>query len=95
MSANDGGPAFPRTFVAIAATAGDEPVTLTVPEPGPPGMSLRVWLAGTARDKDIAEYRVNGHGRLMESRVEARYCYADAMLAGAEQRAAMEGDDDE
>lgn len=42
---NDGGPAFPRNFMAFAC---GENVELTVPEPGPPGMSLRDWFAGMA-----------------------------------------------
>lgn len=48
MKDKTGGPAFPRTFLAFAASAGDAPVELTVPEPGPPGMTLRQYYAAHA-----------------------------------------------
>ena len=69
---DDGGPAFPM-------------------EPGRiPGMSTRMWLAGMAADEDVIEFRQlvrvgwNGGMEYKYSRIEARYRYADAMLAAAQ-----------
>lgn len=41
-------PAFPRDFNAVAYTAGDGPLELTIPDPGPPGMSKRELFAAMA-----------------------------------------------
>lgn len=70
----DGGPAFPKEH----HTGGHS------------GMSLRDWFAGNAGEDDIAHYRERvfmgqdpegPHYAFRYSRVEARYRYADAMLA--------------
>jgi hypothetical protein len=49
-------------------------------------MSLRDWLAGQASEEDISEHRRNWpHGTSQPTREEAKYLYADAMLAARSQ----------
>ena len=72
MSAiEDGGPAFPVPNDAYNNEM--------------PGMTLRDWLAGMASDDDVAFYlRVLGP---KTSREQAKYTYADAMLAARKEGA--------
>lgn len=50
-----------------------------------PGMTLRDWFAAHASEADIDSHRlvdfVDGEFEARTSREEARYAYADAMLA--------------
>ena len=81
MSKPDGGPAFPRTYFAVAQ---GENVTLdaTHPEDVPAGMSLRDWFAGQVlgwvsredRDMDCD----------FDTYVDFAYGLADAMIAKRE-----------
>jgi len=69
---DDGGPAFARLD-------------------GPPvfhrhGMSTRMWLAGVATEEDVVDFRfthTDGSKTEMETRVDARFRYADAMIAAS------------
>lgn len=75
---NDGGSAFPHDDVWEGGR---------VVPPREPGMTLRDWFAGQASETDIAAHRVtkrNIAGHPLDapgSREDARYRYADAMLA--------------
>ena len=74
MSTNDGGPAFPQAFTAVAT---GEHVDLTVPCPGEyaTGMTLRDYFAGQAVIAAV-------HARLPDDNVGVyTYKVADAMIA--------------
>jgi hypothetical protein len=87
----NGGPAFPRP----ASWSNDKGF-----HPGYVGMTLRDWFAGKASEADIllnvpetcgelAElFKVSLHGlnsgHTLRARCEARYAYADAMIAARE-----------
>ena len=80
---NDGGSAFP--FGQISELTG-QPINGFFE----PGMSLRDWFAGMAREEDIEYYLPDTMGELEKletilgrtvDRVWARYAYADAMIA--------------
>ena len=45
-----------------------------------PGMTLRDWFAGHANETDILKHQSTPYGEVA-SREEARYLFADAMLA--------------
>lgn len=66
---NDGGSAYP-----IAPTYGPDGLMLSQ---GSPGMSRLDWFAGMATDADVREY----FPKLANTRVQARFMHADAMLA--------------
>ncbi len=70
----DGGPAFPTR---VAQPFGDGCLAQG-------GMSLRDWFAGMATDKDVAAYQQDEYGRVIESRVAARYQFAKEMLKARE-----------
>ena len=73
---DDGGPAFPTTGprkwngrMWVQADGSS------------PGMSVRMWLAGTATDADVYTFRGNTNGLTSEAvRTSARFRYADAMI---------------
>lgn len=51
------------------------------------GMSLRDWFAGHATDADVREYQLNDEGeRNNATREQAKYAYADAMLAARQSK---------
>lgn len=71
---NDGGPAYPHCFEDIEGH----------PNWGQSqGMSLRDWFAGQASEADIERHSNfwRGDTHIMRTREEAKYAYADAMLA--------------
>lgn len=84
MSTNDGGRAYP---------SGEQYTTTDVvgntyshsKAPFHAGMSLRDWFAGQAREEDVRFWRdtmaANG---VPTTREEAKYIYADRMLAARE-----------
>lgn len=71
---NDGGPAFPGS-ISIDSLDGLNH--------GPPGMSLRDYFAAHATGDDISAYLMVEVGSKVISlpREQAKYAYADAMLA--------------
>lgn len=79
---NDGGPAFP---IPEAANPFGEA------EPKHSGMSLRDWFAGQATDKEVEAHRgytATAWGGLMDPQrtiEQARYRFADAMIAAREE----------
>ena len=79
---NDGGPAFPTG--------------LTPGHYSQEGMSLRVWFAGHATEDDISAHRKlrqgQGFGNYECTREEAKYAYADAMIAARAPTQPQEGD---
>jgi len=77
---NDGGPAMPTPFIAVAAS-GEGDCNLSVPhqDDWPKGMSLRDWFAGQA----LAGVLASGEGDDSTIGEVVSDCmrYADAMLA--------------
>jgi len=71
---NDGGPAFPNPALANEAFS---------PHCDLSGMTLRDWFAGTATDMDVVKYQNwNAKEHWPEfTRAQARFLYADAMIA--------------
>lgn len=88
---DDGGPAYPRP---ASITRNDEGAVI-VSDDGAPGMSLHDWLAGKATDKDIRQFQdwVDSGAHKLRPKytgVEARYRFADAMIAEKRRREAQE-----
>jgi hypothetical protein len=82
MSEHGGRPPFPQCFVAFAASSGDEPIKLTVPNPEPSGMSLRDWFAGNALAAVMPLMKKRGVEGIDEITVSRHvYLIADAMIA--------------
>lgn len=79
---NDGGPAFPfgKRIESYDSTTG---ILHGISECHHPGMSLRDWFAGQATDEDLWPHHIgrDHHGNIIGTREEAKYRYADAMLA--------------
>ena len=83
-----GGAAFPVT--GYASCNGHTPPTDVV-KMGCGGMTLRDWFAGRATEEDVAEHRTQewvnanhyteGYVRHTNTREQAKYAHADAMLA--------------
>lgn len=70
---HNGGPAFP---IDTKWNSHGE-----IMQRGQPGMSLRDWFATHASEDDLDAHRGYGPGKTLCSREEAKYRYADAMLA--------------
>lgn len=92
MSKNDGGTAFPCRVRndgvdTVIGFHGDEISPGTTSSYG--GMSLRDYFAAKATDEDISEARddhfISCHSKVLKviplTRAQAKYAYADAMLA--------------
>jgi hypothetical protein len=78
----DGGFVFPQTVNTGKATIGDDG-TITIDKELIGGMTLRDWFAGQASEADIRHHQcfIGDSGDFRYSREEARYRYADAMIA--------------
>jgi len=76
---NDGGAAFPY-FREIPEKKLDEVMTVFHP-----GMKLRDWFAGQANEEDVRNWtKIFAANNVPITREEAKYYYADAMIAERE-----------
>lgn len=75
-------PAYPRDFYASAYSAGEGPLELTIPEPGPPGLTKRELFAAMAMQGFLAneEHPIGGAQNLAGWRAEASVVAADALI---------------
>ncbi len=79
---NNGGPAFPTETADHSGGFGCAPSITIIP-----GMTLRDWFAGQASEEDIKAHRKikywdQGCGYdYVNTREQAKYDYADAMIA--------------
>lgn len=86
----DGGPAFPGRDPVVSFRAGHEDCAQAVASSFHQGITIRDWFAGQASEDDIeyhTSYAVPEGGYYSHpctSREEAKYRYADAMLAERE-----------
>ena len=77
---NNGGPAFP-------VSCSHDGIPLRVSYPNVDGMSLRDWFAGHATESDIEAHTggdihpKTGRTYNQRTREQAKYSYADAMIA--------------
>lgn len=82
---DDGGPAFPHGPLGDSMHGEDGLVWHQYPAMA--GMTLRDWFAGQATQEDIDEHRIGDFGEPLDiSREEAKYRYADAMIAARKQK---------
>lgn len=81
---NDGGPAFPGFAYTDGRGNQRRNEHSGEWETHEPGMSLRDWFAGQATDEDIKAYLWDSEKGRARPRVEARYAFADAMIAARE-----------
>jgi hypothetical protein len=68
---DNGGPAFPYAFHFPEQDGEPSGISL--------GMTLRDWFAGRATEQDIEHHQCSSAWRI--TREQAKYAYADAMLA--------------
>jgi hypothetical protein len=80
---DDGGPAFPQTpWRDYYESTADDGSPYHEEHEGGPGMSLRDWFAATASDADVEAFLYSrACMSIVDERIEARYRFADDMLA--------------